>query len=197
MSTNEYLSSKCTVVVRPSVFIHKVWSAAAEFLPNNLSILFPQEESFTPTKIWCGDFKVTDAFNCAIALQKNTDCTSMVDFFQCTQTWEVNDSSVQYVIPSTLTSAVSDNLVMKLEGSLYLFYHLVGQSESSIMMHMLHRNAILFNHEFPIENCNLTVLSLHTYGRSLIIEGAAMQGFHLPEECFKHVAALQDDFLIG
>eukprot|EP00536_Pseudo-nitzschia_multiseries_P014233 jgi/Psemu1/38009/gm1.38009_g len=95
----------------------------------------------------------------------------MVDFFQCIQTWEVKGSTVKYVKPLALPSDISDDLVTKLEGSLSILYHLVRNAESGTM-HLVWQNAVSSNHDFPVDNGDLT------------IEGTAMQGFHLPD-CFK------------
>eukprot|EP00536_Pseudo-nitzschia_multiseries_P016247 jgi/Psemu1/45441/gm1.45441_g len=86
-----------------------------------------------------------DAFNCAIDLQKNTDCTSMV-----------KGSTVKYVKASALPLGISDSLVTKLEGSLSIIYHLVGNAESGTM-HMVWQKTVLSNHEFPIDNGDLTI----------------------------------------
>eukprot|EP00536_Pseudo-nitzschia_multiseries_P006113 jgi/Psemu1/14484/gm1.14484_g len=121
-----------------------------------------------------------DAYNCAIVLQKNSNSTSMVDFFQHIRTWEVQGNyggrsfSVQYVVPFAQSSQVPENLVAKLEASLCLLYRLLEDAEAGIM-HRIRRNSVSTNQEFPIDDGDLT------------IEGVAMQGFHLPKSFCKCV----------
>eukprot|EP00536_Pseudo-nitzschia_multiseries_P018129 jgi/Psemu1/54222/gm1.54222_g len=128
-----------------------------------------------------------DAYNCAIVLQKNSNSTSMVDFFQNIRTWEVQGNygtrsfSVQYVVPSAQSSQAPENLVAKLEASLCLLYRLLEDAEAGTM-HSIRRNSVSTNQEFPIDDGDLT------------IEGVAMQGFHLPKSfrkwiwfCLQHI----------
>eukprot|EP00536_Pseudo-nitzschia_multiseries_P014020 jgi/Psemu1/37306/gm1.37306_g len=77
-----------------------------------------------------------DAYNCAIVLQKNSNSTSMVDFFQHIRTWE--------------------NLVAKLEASLCLLYRLLEDAEAGTM-HRICRNSVSTNQEFPIDDGDLTI----------------------------------------
>eukprot|EP00536_Pseudo-nitzschia_multiseries_P012986 jgi/Psemu1/33797/gm1.33797_g len=103
-----------------------------------------------------------DAYNCAIVLQKNSNSTSMVDFFQNIRTWEVQGNygtrsfSVQYVVPSAKSSQAPENLVAKLEASLCLLYRLLEDAEAGTM-HRICRNSVSTNQEFPIDDGDLTI----------------------------------------
>eukprot|EP00536_Pseudo-nitzschia_multiseries_P013887 jgi/Psemu1/36811/gm1.36811_g len=103
-----------------------------------------------------------DAYNCAIVLQKNSNSTSMVDFFQNIRTWEVQGNygtrsfSVQYVVPSAQSSQAPENLVAKLEASLCLLYRLLEDAEAGTM-HRICRNSVSTNQEFPIDDGDLTI----------------------------------------
>eukprot|EP00536_Pseudo-nitzschia_multiseries_P016218 jgi/Psemu1/45354/gm1.45354_g len=80
-----------------------------------------------------------DSYNCAIVLQKNSNSTSMVDFFQNIRTWEVQGNYAP------------ENLVAKLEASLCLLYRLLEDAEAGTM-HRIRRNSVSTNQEFPIDD---------------------------------------------
>eukprot|EP00536_Pseudo-nitzschia_multiseries_P015622 jgi/Psemu1/43224/gm1.43224_g len=111
---------------------------------------------------------------------------SLLGLFGILYKWShVKGSTVKYVKPPALPLGISDDLVTKLEGSLSILYHLVGNAESGTM-HMVRRDDASSNHEFHLTMHRIWFCLQHIY-----------LGFVLYKIIYKYVLLFKEAYKNG